>query len=156
MRATGEVIVGCLWLGAAVFFSTSVAQAAFSVLPTRTLAGAFVGKTLPVIFYAGIVAGCVVLVLEWRAGAGARSAWRIGGALLVALTCAVAQLGIGARIERVRASIPGAIDDLPVTDARRVAFGQLHAISVGLLGIAILAAVLIVVLAARPISPRTP
>lgn len=156
MRATGEVMVSCLWLGAAVFFSTSVAQAAFSVLPTRTLAGAFVGKTLPVVFYAGIVAGCTVLAFELAAGAGARSAWRLGAAMVVAITCAVAQFGIGARIERVRASIPGAIDDLPANDARRVAFGQLHAVSVGLLGIAILAAVLIVVLAARPISPRNP
>lgn len=154
MRSTGEVIVGCLWLGAAVFFSTSVAQAAFSVLPTRTLAGAFVGKTLPVIFYAGIVAACIVFVLEL--GAGQRSAWRVGAALVVGITCAAAQFGIGARIERVRASIPGAIDDLPAADARRIAFGQLHAVSVGLLGIAILAAVLIVVLAARPISPRHP
>lgn len=154
MRTTGEVIVGCLWLGAAVFFSTSVAQAAFSVLPTRTLAGAFVGRTLPVIFYAGILAGCIVFVLEF--GAAERSAWRLGSALVVAITCAVAQFGIGARIERVRAAIPGAIEDLPATDARRVAFGQLHAVSVGLLGVAILAAVLIVVLAARPISPRNP
>jgi len=156
VRATVEVIVGCLWLGAAIFFSTAVAQAAFSVLPSRTLAGALVGRTLPVVFYAGIVAGCIVIAVELAGGSATRSAWRITGAAVVATLCAVAQFGIGSRIERVRASIPGAIEDLPASDARRIAFGQLHGVSVGLLGVAILAAVLVVVLAARTISPRVP
>jgi hypothetical protein len=156
VRATLEVIVASLWLGAAIFFSTAVAQAAFTVLPTRTLSGLFVGRTLPVIFDAGIVAGLIILVLQWGAAPLERSGWRIGSAALVVITCAVAQFAVGARIERVRASIPGAIEALPVSDARRVAFGQLHAVSVGLLGIAILAAALIVVLAARPVLVRNP
>ena len=156
MRATIEVIVMTLWLGAAIFFSTAVAQAAFTVLPTRTLSGLFVGRTLPVVFDAGIVAALIVLVIQWGSAGAERSAWRIGAALLVAIACGVAQFVVGSRIERVRAAIPGAIDDLPASDARRVAFGQLHAVSVGLLGIAILAAVLIVVLAARPVPVRNP
>jgi len=44
------------WLGAGVLFATVVAPAAFAVLPSRALAGALVGRVLPVIFVSGIVA----------------------------------------------------------------------------------------------------
>jgi hypothetical protein len=67
----------------------------------------------------------------------------------------VAQFGIGPRIARVRAAIPGAVDDLPATDARRVAFGRLHALSVGWLGVAMLAAIVALVIAARGLNTRT-
>jgi hypothetical protein len=46
------------WLGAAVLAATVVAPAAFAVLPTRSLAGALVGRVLPVLFYGGAVVGC--------------------------------------------------------------------------------------------------
>ena len=119
MRATIEVIVASLWLGAAIFFSTAVAQAAFTVLPTRTLSGLFVGRTLPVIFDAGIIAGLIVLVLQWGATPMERSGWRIGSGILVVVACAVAQFVVGRRIERVRAAIPGAITDAGSTRSVR-------------------------------------
>ena len=61
-----EIALLALWLGAGAVFGAVVAPALFAVLPTRTLAGAVVGRVLPTIFYAGILIGVVAIVLEWR------------------------------------------------------------------------------------------
>src|SRR5437899_2098491 len=71
-----EVILLALWLGAGIVVSAVVAPAAFAVLPTRTLAGALVGRVLPVIFLSGIAVGAVVIALA--KGSRVR---RIAGAL---------------------------------------------------------------------------
>lgn len=156
-HALFEIGLLAFWLGAAVLFAAVVAPAAFAVLPTRTLAGAIVARVLPTIFYAGIVAGAVVIALALR-GDPARDGWRwasteTAGAVII-VACAVAQLLIGPRIERVRAAIEGPVDALPVGDPRRVAFGRLHAVSVGWLGLAMLAAAAGLVLAARAWQAR--
>lgn len=150
-----EAVVLSLWLGAAALFAVTVAPAAFAVLPSRTLAGAIVGRVLPSILYAAIIAGFAVALLEVT-GRGV-SLWRGRGiaALVVIVASAIAQFGIVARIERVRASIPGAIEALATDDARRIAFGRLHAASVGLLGVAMIAAFVGIVLAVRGIEPRS-
>ena len=100
-----ETLLLAVWIGAALLFTVVVAPAAFSVLPTRTLAGALVGRVLPVIFYAGVVIGSLIVVLELigRTGAWGRSA---AGAVS-ALACALAQLVVGTRIDRLRAAIGG-------------------------------------------------
>jgi len=49
------------WLGAACFVASVVAPAAFDVLPTRTLAGALVGRVIPVLFWSGVIVGVLVL-----------------------------------------------------------------------------------------------
>lgn len=149
MRSTSaviEVILLALWLGAGIIFAAGVAPAAFAVLPTRTLAGALVGRVLPVIFFAGIAVGALVIVLA-RGALGRR----IAGAIVVA-GCAIAQFIISPRIERVRAEIGGAIENLAPDDARRAAFGRLHAMSVGWLGLAMLAAAVALVLAAKTLT----
>ena len=147
-----ETLLLAVWIGAALLFTVVVAPAAFSVLPTRTLAGALVGRVLPVIFYAGVVIGSLIVVLELigRTGAWGRSA---AGAVS-ALACALAQLVVGTRIDRLRAAIGGPLDALAADDPRRVAFGRLHAISVGWLGLAMVAAIIALALAVRAMSPR--
>ncbi len=147
-----EIAILAAWLGAAILFAAAVAPAAFAVLPSRTLAGAIVGRVLPVIFYAGLVVGIVVVLLDWG-GAGSRA--RLVAGLVVIVSCAVAQFAIGTRIDRVRRSIPGAIEALAPDDPRRVAFGRLHAMSVGWLGLAMIAALVAPVLAARALTPRS-
>jgi len=130
------------WLGAATLFSAVVAPALFNVLPTRTLAGLVVGRVLPVIFYAGFFLAVIDLVAETR---GARVASRIAAEAVLLLTCTAAQFVVSPRIERVRASIAGPIEQLDPTDPRRLEFGRLHAVSVGLLGVAMIAALVVII-----------
>ncbi len=147
-----ETLLLAVWIGAALLFAVVVAPAAFAVLPSRILAGALVGRVLPVIFYAGVVIGSLVVILDLlsRTGGWARTA---AGAL-AALACAVAQLVVGTRIDRLRQAIGGPLDALAGDDPRRLAFGKLHAISVGWLGIAMLAAVVALTLAVRASMSR--
>lgn len=147
-----ETLLLAVWIGAALLFTLVVAPAAFDVLPTRTLAGALVGRVLPVLFYAGVVIGSVIVVLDLI---GRTGAWgRAAAGAVSALACAVAQLVVGTRIDKLRAAIGGPLDALAADDPRRVAFGKLHAISVGWLGIAMLAAIVALVLAVRALPPR--
>lgn len=147
-----ETLLLATWIGAALLFTLVVAPAAFAVLPTRTLAGALVGRVLPVIFYAGVVIGSLIVLLEI---AGRTGAWgRSAAGAVSALACAVAQLVVGTRIDRLRAAISGPLDALAGDDPRRVAFGRLHAISVGWLGLAMVAAVVALTLAVRALPPR--
>jgi hypothetical protein len=149
-----EIAVLALWLGAAALFSAVVAPVLFAALPTRTLAGVVVGKVLPTIFYSGIIAGAAIIALQMRAGEGWN--WRgaeMAGAVMIA-ACAIAQFVVAPRIERIRQAINGPIDALPINDPQRVAFGRLHGISVGWLGLAMLAAAAAIVLASRAVMSR--
>jgi hypothetical protein len=47
------VLLLAAWLGAGMLLAAVVAPAAFAVLPSRTLAGALVGRVLPTVFIAG-------------------------------------------------------------------------------------------------------
>src|SRR5690242_13700959 len=147
-----ETIILAIWIGAALLFALVVAPAAFAVLPTRTLAGALVGRVLPVIFCAGALVGILVVILDLAAHA---SRWpRTGAAAIAAIACVIAQFVTGSRIDSLRASIGGPIDALAMDDPRRITFGRLHAISVGWLGLAMLAAVVALVFAVRALPHR--
>ncbi|HEY7234669.1 MAG TPA: DUF4149 domain-containing protein [Gemmatimonadaceae bacterium] len=147
-----ESLLLAVWIGAAALFALVVAPAAFAVLPTRTLAGALVGRVLPVIFYAGVVIGSIIVLLDLM---GATGSWgRTAAGAVSALSCAVAQLVVGRRIEQLRLAIGGPLDALAADDPRRLAFGRLHAISVGWLGIAMVAAIIALWLAVRSLAPR--
>jgi hypothetical protein len=149
-----ELSILSLWIGAAGFFSVAVAPGVFAVAPTRTIAGAVIGRILPTVFYSGMAAGVLLIGLEWRE----HGRWEWGGrsiaALIMIVSCAVAQLFISPRIERLRADIGGSLESLAVDDARRAAFGRLHGLSVAWLGVAILAAIAALVLSARATSSR--
>lgn len=134
------------WLGAATLFAAVVAPTLFAVLPTRTLAGLVVGRVLPVIFYAGIVVALVEAVVELR---GPHHVGRLSTDVVMLLTCGVAQFVLSPRIERLRAAIAGPIEQLDSSDPRRLEFGRLHAVSVGLLGVAMIAALVAVIALAR-------
>ena len=140
------------WLGAAVLFATVVAPAAFAVLPSRTLAGALVGRVLPVLFVAGLVVALAGLALD-RASTGILPRVRRGALVAVAVACGAAQFVVAPRIERMRDEIGGPIEQIAEGDPRRVTFGRLHAISVGWLGLAMLGAAATIVLAS--ITPRS-
>jgi hypothetical protein len=147
-----EVVLLTMWMGAALLFVAVVAPAAFLVLPTRTLAGALVARVLPVIFYAGVVIGAMIVILDIMARTGAWA--RTAAGALSALACAVAQLVVGARIDRLREAIGGPLEALAADDPRRAAFGRLHAFSVGWLGVAMLAAIVALAFAVRALRSR--
>jgi hypothetical protein len=140
-----------VWIGAALLVAAVVAPAAFAVLPSRTLAGALVGRVLPVLFWGGMFGGLAVAALTWplpgRVGRNATTA-------ILVLACAIAQLVVGPRIERIRAAIGGPMDALVPGDARRVAFGRLHGVSVGLLAVATVAVMVAAVLIFRYLVSR--
>lgn len=149
-----ELALVCAWLGAALLFAAAVAPAAFAVLPSRTMAGLIVGRVLPTIFYSGIVVGIVMIVVEGTRGSGWGSPRSIAG-FVALVACAAAQFVVAPRIERVRVAIGRPIEELAANDASRVAFGRLHALSVGWLGLAIIAFAIAGFLAIRALSQRS-
>ena len=147
-----EILLLGAWIGAAILFTTVVAPAAFAVLPSRGLAGALVGRVLPVLFYTGILIGSAIVVLE--VVTSTRAWGRAAAGAVASLACVVAQLVIGARIAALRTEIGVPLDALAAGDPRRIAFGKLHAFSVGWLGIAMIAALVALVLAVRALRWR--
>jgi len=156
MRSTPLAIssIGLLaaWLGASLLVAAVVAPAAFAVLPTRTLAGALVGRVLPVIFWSGMTLGVLVALLAGRVGLGK---FGVASSVVLAAASGVAQIVVTPRIEALRVSIGGAVDALDVTDPRRMAFGRLHGISVLLMGIGMVAAAVALIMLARQLSSRS-
>jgi Domain of unknown function (DUF4149) len=147
-----ELAALTLWLGASILFAAVVAPALFTTLTNRTLAGDVVGRVLPVLLYGGILVSLLALTLE--SGAGYRLlSWRCATAALTGVASIVA-LGIGWRIDRLRAAIGGPVDALAANDPRRVDFGRLHGLSVAALGVGLLAAAVLAVSAAHRLSAR--
>jgi hypothetical protein len=143
-----------LWLGAALLTAAVVAPAAFAVLPTRALAGALVGRVLPVIFVGGLAAGATAAFLGGAAGPFGRG--RLTLAVATAALCAVAQFGVTPRLQSLRAELGPDVEAVARTDPRRQAFGRLHGVSVLLMGAAGLAAGGALVLAAIAATRRAP
>jgi hypothetical protein len=144
MRTVGAALLVAIWFGASLLLSASVAPTAFAVLPSRMMAGAVLGPVFPVLFVGGMVAGLLAV------GDGALSGayWRLGAGVIMTVASGAAQFVVLPSIERVRASIPGAVESLAPDDARRLAFGRLHGFSVACLGLAMLAGLVFMVLAA--------
>jgi hypothetical protein len=145
-RALGGIVLVALWLGAALLTVAVVAPGAFAVLPTRTLAGAMVGRVLPTVFGGAIVVPGVVL---WLTPLARRSRLAWSASVVAMLASLAAILVVNPRIAAVRAAVVVPIDQLPPHDARRALFGALHGVSVALLGAAMLAIVLLLAVLAR-------
>lgn len=132
-----SVVLLAAWLGATVFFGAVVAQAAFNVLPTRTLSGALVASTLPPLLVAGLVVGVVVALLSLREtrDASGRTA-RITSSLGAAVLCAAGQFVLIPRMDTLRPML----ESLSASDPLRAAFGRLHVLSVLVMGLAMILA----------------
>jgi hypothetical protein len=150
--ALSAVALLAAWLGAASLVAAVVAPAAFAVLPSRTLAGALVGRVLPVLFWSGMALGVVLAMLGSRMGVGLLGS---GAATVLAGACVAAQLVVAPRIEAVRRAIGGPMDALDPSDPRRMAFGRLHGLSVLLMGVGALGALVTLILVARQITARS-
>jgi hypothetical protein len=119
-----------VWIGGLIFFP-GVAQTAFSVLPTRQLAGLVVGHSLVILHWMGIISGLVFLIsslLYNRFNIGSARPLAAGHVLIIlmlALTL-ISQFSIIPRMDTVHTSIHGEIDAVPVDDPTRVQFDILH------------------------------
>jgi hypothetical protein len=143
------------WLGATLFFGAAVAPAAFDVLESRDLAGELVGRVLPALLLTGVVIGIVMLgiALSRIVARQVRRVLLIGGVIMAA-SCGAAYFVVNPAIDGMRAAAGKPVAELAATDPVRVRFGRMHALSVGLLGLAWIGGV--VVLLAAGITRRSP
>jgi Domain of unknown function (DUF4149) len=139
------------WIGGLVVLGGLVAPAVFAVLEARdpvagrTLAGLLVGTIFDrfqhVVWALG---GLQLALLGARAAIGPRP-WRFGLRMWTVTLMVAVSLGsglvVGPRIDAIRAEVAGPVASLPDTDARKIAFGRLHALSSGLMLLTIAAGI---------------
>lgn len=119
-----------VWLGGLIFFAFVLAPTAFSVLPSRHLAGTLVGRSLGTLHWMGIISGIIFLassILYSRFTKGSAHVFvarHVLICLMLALTL-ISQFGIIPRMDTLRASI-GEIDSVPPENPARVQFDALH------------------------------
>jgi uncharacterized membrane protein len=119
-----------VWLGGLIFFAFVLAPTAFSVLPSRHLAGTVVGRSLGALHWMGIIAGIVFLassILYSRLTKGTAhlfAARHVLICLMLTLTL-ISQFGVIPRMDKLRATI-GEIDSVPPDNPARMQFDALH------------------------------
>jgi hypothetical protein len=142
-----------VWVGGLIFFPV-VAQTAFSVLPSRHLAGSVVGRSLGILHGMGMISGVVFLassLLYGRLSSGSThvfAARHLLVCLMLGLTL-ISQFGIIPRMDALRASI-GEIDSVPPDNAARMQFDGLHLWSTRVEMGVLLLGLVVIYLTARP------
>jgi hypothetical protein len=140
-----------LWLGAAVFFSSVVAPSVFSVLRAFQLpnvgeiAGTLVTRTLSVVNVSGFIISLFLLITGFALvkGSGQRSFFlELASLIVVAVSTGTGQWVIATKMRALRVAMVLPIDQVPIDDARRVAFNRLHGYSVTALSVAMIAALI--------------
>ena len=145
-----------VWLGGLIFFAFVLAPTAFSVLPSRHLAGTVVGRSLGTLHWMGIISGIIFLassILYSRLTQGTAhvfAARHVLICLMLGLTL-VSQFGIIPRMDTLRASI-GEIDSVPPNNPARTQFDTLHVWSTRVEGGFFLLGLVVVYLTASALS----
>jgi uncharacterized membrane protein len=145
-----------VWIGGLLFFAFAVAPAAFSMLPTRHLAGTLVGRTLGTLHWIGIFSALVFLASSLlynqltRGTLHAFAARNVLIILMLVLTL-VSQFGIIPRMDTLRASI-GEIDSVPPDNPARMQFDALHVWSTRVEGGVLLLGLVVVYLTASALG----
>ena len=157
MNSTRPILLAC-WFGAALFFGAVVAPAAFGVvrsfgLPNANeIAGSIVTRSLSVVNLAGFVIALLLLVpLFLRRNTSGRVSFIVECICLavIALATGVGHWVIAARMRALRAAMVLPIDQIAADDSRHVAFNNLHGYSVNALGLAMIAALIVMFLMVR-------
>ena len=144
-----------VWLGGLIFFPV-VAQTAFTVLPTRHLAGLVVRRSLGILHWMGIVSALTFLVsslLYSRLSKGTvhgLAARNVLVCLMLALTL-ISQFAIIPRMDTLRASL-GEIDSAPADNPARVQFDALHGWSTRVEGGVLLLGLVVAYLVSRSLA----
>ena len=144
-----------VWLGGVIFFPV-VAQTAFSVLPTRQLAGSVVGRSLGILHWMGMISGVVFLVsslLGSRLSTGEAHVFAPRNVLIcmMLLLTLISQFGVIPRMDAIRASL-GEIDAVPVDNPARLQFDALHHWSTRIESGVILLGLVVVYVTARSLT----
>ena len=140
-----------MWLGAAIYFSAVVAPSAFAVLRSYQsfnageIAGTIVNRNLAAINMSGFVIGVVLFVtglIRFRRVPLPSFMIELVSVAALGLTTAIGNWIIAPKLRALRLTLQAPIDQLTVTDPRRISFDKLHAYSVKALSVAMIAALL--------------
>jgi hypothetical protein len=162
IRILALLLLG-MWLGAAVFFSASVAPNIFRVLRqaelanASSLAGSIVSPLLSTLNRAGFEVAIFLLVMSFFLTAGQSLIRRVAHLISLAVMAVATGVGhwvIAARIAALRTVMALPVDQISPGDERRIAFDSLHRYSVVLFAVAILAAAVAFVMMA--VGPKQP
>ena len=141
-----------------MFFAAVVAPAAFGVLRSfglpnaNEIAGSIVTRSLSVINIAGfLIALLLLLTALLRRSSSGRVSFIVECVCLGVITLAtgVGHWLIAARMRALRAAMELPIDQIAAGDPRRIEFSSLHGYSVNVLGLAMIAALVALVLMSR-------
>jgi len=124
----------------------------FGLPNANEIAGGIVTRSLSVINIAGfLIALLLIVTLILRRNVSGRISFIIECVCvgLIALATAVGHWVIAARMRALRAAMVLPIDQIAADDPRRIAFSNLHGYSVNALGLAMIAALVVLVLMAR-------
>ena len=143
------------WFAVALYFSAVVAPSAFSALRSFGLtnageiAGTIVTRTLAVVNISGLTVGLLLLlsaVLVKKYYGRASFIAHTALIVVVAISTALGEWVIAAKMRGLRAAMQGHIDLVPLSDPNRIAFASLHVYSVSALSVAMMAALVALVL----------
>jgi len=125
-----------VWVGGVIFLAFVVAPTAFSpsVLPTRHLAGAIVGRSLDLLHWMGMISGIAFLVTSMmynRLTVGNTRMLAVRHILIVLmlLLTVISQFAISTKMHAIREQA-GVIDNLPLDSPLLIEFHRLHVWSV--------------------------
>jgi len=143
-----------VWVGGIVFLSFVEAPTAFSVLPSRHMAGTVVGHSLSILHWMGLFSGvvflgCSMLLSSLSTGSAQPLTARHIFVLAMLLLTVVSQFGVTPRMTALRAQF-GDIDTVPASDPGRVQFDSLHVWSVRIEVVVLVMGLAVVYLTARP------
>lgn len=144
-----------VWIGGIIFLSFVEAPSAFSVAPTRHMAGTLVGHTLGILHWMGLFSGVVflgssMLLSSLVTGSAQPMAARHILICAMLLLTVISQFGISPKMATLRAQF-GDIDSVAADNPARVQFDSLHHWSVRLEVVVLLTGLVVAYLTARPI-----
>lgn len=143
-----------MWLGATLLFGAVVAPAAFTVLRSfglpnaSEIAGSIVTRCLAVVNLSGFLIGLFLLVTIFLRQQIGRWRFLFEGfcVVVIVLATGVGHWVVAARMHALRVAMSIPVDQIRPDDPRRISFNNLHGYSVNLLGLAMIAALVAIVL----------
>lgn len=145
-----------IWIGGIIFFAFVLAPTVFAVLPTRELAGNVVNPSLARLHWIGLICGLVFLlcsIIYNQLRYGHTQLFSASHVLVIAMLVltAISHFSVTPRMSALRTNM-GVIDNISLTDQRRVAFNRLHMWSTRLESGVLLCGLGVVILTARRFS----